>query len=128
MAEERIYATGKRKCAVARVWVKPGKGPSLVLDHCSILKTVLARFGGGSRPFLNDRVHASHSFEAFLTEAQPRMSVPASPTLGSLPIEARLVPPGGSQIITPPLSRKQMREGEADYHEISGRLARMLGR
>lgn len=26
MAEERIYATGKRKCAVARVWVSPGTG------------------------------------------------------------------------------------------------------
>ena len=23
---ERIYATGKRKCAVARVWVSPGTG------------------------------------------------------------------------------------------------------
>ena len=26
MAEERFYATGKRKTAVARVWLKPGKG------------------------------------------------------------------------------------------------------
>ncbi len=26
MANERIYATGKRKCAVARVWVSPGSG------------------------------------------------------------------------------------------------------
>ena len=26
MSEERIYATGKRKCAVARVWVSPGTG------------------------------------------------------------------------------------------------------
>lgn len=26
MANERIYATGKRKCAVARVWVSPGTG------------------------------------------------------------------------------------------------------
>ena len=26
MAEERFYATGKRKTAVARVWLRPGKG------------------------------------------------------------------------------------------------------
>ncbi|MFZ2445339.1 MAG: 30S ribosomal protein S9 [Syntrophobacteraceae bacterium] len=26
MAEERFYATGKRKTAVARVWIKPGTG------------------------------------------------------------------------------------------------------
>ncbi len=26
MAEERFYATGKRKTAVARVWLKPGTG------------------------------------------------------------------------------------------------------
>ncbi len=26
MAEERFYATGKRKTAVARVWLRPGQG------------------------------------------------------------------------------------------------------
>ena len=26
MAEDRFYATGKRKCSVARVWVTPGEG------------------------------------------------------------------------------------------------------
>ena len=26
MAEDRTYATGKRKCAIARVWIKPGTG------------------------------------------------------------------------------------------------------
>ncbi len=26
MADDRIYATGKRKCAIARVWVSPGTG------------------------------------------------------------------------------------------------------
>lgn len=30
MVEVRHYATGKRKTAVARVWVKPGKGEFLV--------------------------------------------------------------------------------------------------
>ncbi len=26
MTESRIYATGKRKCAIARVWIGPGSG------------------------------------------------------------------------------------------------------
>lgn len=30
MAENRYYATGKRKTAIARVWLKPGKGNILV--------------------------------------------------------------------------------------------------
>lgn len=30
MAEQRFYATGKRKSAVARVWLKPGTGRILI--------------------------------------------------------------------------------------------------
>lgn len=30
MAEERFYATGKRKCSVARVWMTPGEGNIIV--------------------------------------------------------------------------------------------------
>jgi small subunit ribosomal protein S9 len=26
MAEEKYYATGRRKCSIARVWLKPGSG------------------------------------------------------------------------------------------------------
>ena len=105
-----------------------GKGPSITLDHCSIIKTVLARFLGSEKPFVSDRVHASQTFNAFLTEAQPRTDVPASPTLGQLPIDARRLAPGASRIVTEPLFRKEMREGPVDYHDITGRLARMLGR
>ena len=112
---------------VVSPWVSPGKGPSVVLDHCSILKTILARFCGDTKPFLNDRVHISHSFETFLGEAQER-HVGDPPQLGDLPITVRRMVPGASQIITEPLFRKQMREGQVDYHELSGRLARMLGR
>jgi phospholipase C len=113
---------------VVSPWVAPGKGPSLVLDHCSILKTVLARFMGEEKPFLSDRVTASHSFEAFLTEAQPRTNVPPSPSLPPLPIDVRRTVPGASQIETEPLSRKEMREGSVDFHRLTGRWARQLGR
>ena len=29
MAEQKFYATGKRKTSIARVWMKPGSG-----QHC----------------------------------------------------------------------------------------------
>jgi phospholipase C len=113
---------------VVSPWVTPGKGPSVTLDHCSILKTVLARFCGEEKPFLNDRVRVSHSFESFLRETQPRMDVGEPPVLGRLPITERRVVAGAGQIVTPPLFRKRMREEHVDFHDVSGRLARMLGR
>jgi small subunit ribosomal protein S9 len=42
MAENRYYATGKRKTAVARVWIKPGGGDIVVNN-----RTVEDYFGGG---------------------------------------------------------------------------------
>ena len=106
-----------------------GKGPSLTLDHCSILKTVLARFLGSEKPFLSDRVSASHTFDAFLTEAAPR-TVPDfdDKRLPALTIDVRSGPSPTTRIITRTLSRKEMREGPVDYHELSGRWARQLGR
>lgn len=113
---------------VVSSWTSAGKGPETILDHCSILKTILARFCGDKKPFLSDRVNASHSFEGYVAEPTPR-TVGAVPDLGSdLPIDVRRLVSGTSQIITAPLSKKQMREELVDYHEISGRMARILGR
>lgn len=113
---------------VVSPWVAAGKGPSITLDHCSILKTVLARFCGDDKPFLSDRVHASQSFESYLTESQPRMNIPSSPPLEDLPITVRREVSETSEIVTPPLTRARMRAEHVDYHDLSGRLARMLGR
>jgi hypothetical protein len=109
-------------------WTMPGKGESRVLDHCSILKTVLARFAGGAKPFLADRVASSQTFEPYLSAPQPRMDVPAAEPLPDLPPEAPRVVFKASATATPTLSRRQMREGSVEFHELSGRLARMLGR
>jgi phospholipase C len=114
---------------VVSPWTTRGKGPSTVLDHCSILKTVLARFMGTNKPFLSDRVHAAHSFNGFLTEAAPRMNVPPfTGSLDALPLEVRSAPSGTTQIVTPPLSRAAMRAGPVDWHDLTGRWARQLGR
>ena len=45
-------------------WVAAGKGPDITLDHCSILKTILARFCGAAKPFLSDRLNAPLTFNA----------------------------------------------------------------
>jgi len=119
---------------VVSPWVAPGKGPDIILDHCSILKTILARFCSDDKPFLSDRVNASHSFESYLTLSEPRLAdVPSSPSLGD-PERPLRIRGGRSRrketrvITTKPVSRRAMDEGEADYHDITGMLARMLGR
>lgn len=106
-----------------------GKVPSLTLDHCSIVKMVLARFPGMEKPLLSDRVSASHSFDAFLTEAVPWMDVPDFPgELREPPLDARSAPGRTSRIVTTPLAYKELRERSVDYYELTGRCARQLGR
>jgi phospholipase C len=109
---------------VVSPWVPAGRGPDITLDHCSILKTILARFCGRQKPFLSDRVNASLTFDPYLTQVEPRLrEIPASPTLPS-PRRRR---PQGHTIVTRPVSRKALRN-DADFHELTGMLARMLGR
>ena len=111
---------------VVSPWVPAGRGPRITLDHCSILKTILARFCPTARPFLSDRVQASNSLNAFLTEVAPRMAqVPRSPgitppTLGTAERAGKMT--------TQPISQAQMADGDLDYHDLTGMLARMLGR
>ena len=110
---------------VVSPWVPAGKGPDIVLDHCSILKTILARFCGQDRPFLSARVNASRSFESYLSAATPRLNVPASPVM---PLFNDQLQVQGPAIVTPPISREQMRSSHVDYHDLTGMLARQLGR
>ena len=111
---------------VVSPWVPVGKGRDITLDHCSILKTILARFCGAEKPFLSNRVHASHTFESFLKEKKPRLNVPPSPALPSVFAPER--PPGGRAIVTKPLSRKAFAKGDVELHDLMGMLARLLGR
>jgi phospholipase C len=106
-------------------WVPAGKGPDMVLDHCAILKTLLARFCGPAAPFLSDRVSASRSFNAFLSEPAPRLGIAPAPEAPVFQLGAHQQ---GQAIATPPLSRAEMRQGKVDYHDLTGRLARLLGR
>jgi phospholipase C len=111
---------------VVSPWTPAGKGPDIVLDHCSIAKTILARFCGDSKPFVSDRVNASRTLEVYVSAAAPRMDVPASPPMQPLPFPVRS---GTHRMIeTPPVSRKRMLRGDADFHELTGMLARLLGR
>ncbi len=67
MADNRYYATGKRKTAVARVWIKPGAGTIQVNDL-----TVEEYFGGGflrkkiEKPFVTTETHEQFDVMATL--------------------------------------------------------------
>jgi len=114
---------------VVSPWTPAGKGPDIVLDHCSIIKTILARFCGQDRPFVSDRVNASRSFDAYLSEQQPRMNVPVSPPLTPLPGFNCPFAGGSHDLIeTESISGKKMRRGNVEFHDLTGMLARILGR
>jgi phospholipase C len=115
---------------VVSPWVQPGKGPSIVLDHCSIIKTVLARFIDGERPFLSERVAGSLTFEEFLTAPQARADIPLPDRPQEIPIEDDVAPATtGTEIVTPLFSVSRLRDHEVDYHDMSGWMARtILGR
>lgn len=113
-------------------WVAPGRVVSDVFDHCSILKTVLARFMGDARPFMSDRVEASRSFNDVLTEAKPRLDVPDFTAPLPEPVldagDLARPPSRTTKIVTPPISLRQWDDGSIDYHDLTGWWARQLGR
>ena len=67
MADNSYYATGKRKTAVARVWIKPGAGNIQVNK-----RTVDEYFGGGfllhkiEKPFKTTETHSQYDVVATL--------------------------------------------------------------
>jgi hypothetical protein len=60
--------------------------------------------------------------EAFAAEA-PRINVPPSPALAALPLAVR--PDLRRAIVTEPLSRRKMMNEDADFHELTGMVARL---
>jgi hypothetical protein len=106
---------------VVSPWTPAGKGPDIVLDHCSILKTILARFCGDTRPFLSDRVDASLTFDAYLSAPAPRLDVPPPPPLAALPAET-----SATGIDTGPVSREQLSRDDVEFDDLTGLFARVL--
>jgi hypothetical protein len=113
---------------VVSPWVAAGPGPEVVLDHCSILKTVLARFCDEDRVFMSGRVAESHTFEAFLTEPAVRNVTENPPDIKDLTAAVRRLAADASAIDTPPVSKSRLRDGVVDSHALMGHLARLLGR
>jgi len=106
---------------VVSPWTSAGKGPDIVLDHCSILKTILARFCGDTRPFLSDRVDASLTFDAYLSAPAPRLDVPPPSPLAALPVVT-----SATGIDTGPVSREQLNRDDVEFDDLSGLFARIL--
>ena len=102
-------------------WVPPGKGPDIVLDHCSILKTILARFVARRRPSQRPcRGVAQLTFSSAAARAWSQGSASAQ---GSAARQRKT----GRSIATEPMSRAAMRHGNVDYHDLTGWLARAPG-
>jgi hypothetical protein len=71
---------------------------------------------------VSDRVHSSRSFDAYLNSEEPRMHI-RSPDLELLNEHMhRPVDP----IVTPAVFRKQMEQGNVDYHDLTGMMARII--
>ena len=113
---------------VVSPWVPAGKGPDLTLDHCAILKTILARFCPVGPPFLSDRVAASPSFNAFLSASAPRLVAAPAAAVQARAASASRTPGLTSKPVLQPMSRASVRAHGADFHDLTGMLARMLGR
>ena len=88
---------------VVSPWVSAGPAEALAtdgrhtFDFCSILKTVLVRFTPDDRPFLSDRVEASNSLEALLTEPRHGTSRKSPPRSRSFPLRCAGSPPMPAQ-------------------------------
>jgi phospholipase C len=85
---------------LASPWIPKGSLVKDVLDHASILKSILVRFCASAQPFLSDRVLWANDLGAALTLSAPRPVVqPAKPaprnkamaaTAGGRPVSERL--------------------------------------
>ncbi|MBC7934274.1 MAG: hypothetical protein H7Y86_02790 [Rhizobacter sp.] len=107
-------------------YAEKGKVYHQNLDHTSILKTILIRFCGASKPFLSDRVHAAHDLGGALT-SRLRSIDEHSPHLPSLPDmrrrnAARASAPHDFEMMT----RSKLSSKDADFHDFLAFLGRRV--
>ena len=82
--EEVIYGV-RVPTFIISPWVAKGSVFKRLIDHASILKTILVRFCGADRPFLSDRVHNAFDLGPALTLSAPRDVTATLPVLPNLP-------------------------------------------
>lgn len=104
-------------------WVDKGAVIKRVVDHTSILKTILIKFCANDRPFLSDRVHAAFDLGSSLTQAAPRdiLTQPVLPTLPDLRAQAVAK---AFRIIR----KREITQDNSDWHDFMEALGRMVKR
>jgi phospholipase C len=81
--EEVIYGV-RVPTLIISPWVAKGSVFKRLVDHTSILKTILVKFCGTDRPFFSDRVHHALDFGPALTLTAPRDVTATLPVLPNL--------------------------------------------
>jgi phospholipase C len=107
---------------VVSPWVRKGAVIKRMLDHTSILKTILIRFCAPDRPFMSDRVHHAFDLGTALARRKPR-NVTAQPrVLPELPDLRAFALAKPFRII-----RKREITGEnSDFHDFMEVLSRIV--
>jgi phospholipase C len=108
-------------------YVKKGGVFKQILDHTSILKTILIRFCGDSRPFMSDRVNHAYGLGGALN-SEFRNVQENSPSLPTLP-DMRTF--GQTRTFRPQtkfkiMSKKDLTSKDADFHDYLAFLGRMV--
>lgn len=95
-------------------WVEPGYIDKTLLDHTSILKTILLRFCGEHRPFLSDRVHYANHLGSALTLSQPRVITIELPDLPEIEIRDHRHDTASAR---PVIAKADLKKENADWHD-----------
>jgi phospholipase C len=120
-------------------WVEKGSVFKQVVDHTSILKTILVRFCGAQKPHLSDRVTWASDLGAALTLSQSRTIQETFPTLppdpsADIPGGVFTTSPSGSPAMSmlagpptmPVLRKDRLLRDDADWHEFMQALAQNI--
>jgi phospholipase C len=119
--EEIIYGV-RVPTFIISPWVNKGAVIKRIVDHASILKTILIRFCASDRPFLSDRVHHAFDLGSALTQDAPRDIPTKVPVLPVLPDSSALAVAKPFRIIR---KREIIGDG-SDWHDFMEALGRML--
>jgi phospholipase C len=119
--EEVIYGV-RVPTFIISPWVDKGAVMKRVVDHASILKTILVRFCASDRPFLSDRVHHAFDLGSVLTEPAPRNILKRPPELPTLPDSGVHALAKAFRIIR----KREITANGSDWHDFMEALARMV--
>jgi phospholipase C len=102
--------------------VKKGAVIKRVVDHASILKTILIKFCASDRPFMSDRVHHALDLGPALSRSKPRAITSQPRDLPPLPDLRTLAAAKAFRII----HKHEITSDDSDFHDFMEVLSRMV--